>query len=300
MGIVSCSESVEECLAAYNLQCEANGDSPNFTIEAESGVKYGPFPDEAACKKFVHGMVRYLKPPKIFTPTGERAEQPRREALKCPAGMVLQSPEGAVHTDEPAFCISESRVANGILKDGDTGYLGFLSFKRREDSGPGSKFHERFHVQRDQWQKIRECGTDVGLNPPAISVLPEDARDYCRWRYPGGDLPTERQWENACGRGDYCESKRGALYFTGFPDVGSMPPNERGVRDMLPESVLHEFAMAVSDESGDPKHVVARGGSFKVVLKFPLKEKDPYPDGTDQHSIIQMTGFRCVAPVVKD
>lgn len=27
----------------------------------------------------------------------------------CPAGMVLQKPDGAVHRDEPAFCIGNMR-----------------------------------------------------------------------------------------------------------------------------------------------------------------------------------------------
>ncbi len=65
------------------------------------------------------------------------------------------------------------------------------------------------------WADRQKSGFEVATKPqpegklagpkkPAILRTLDESREYCRVKYPGGDLPTNKQWEKACGDKEYC------------------------------------------------------------------------------------------------
>lgn len=92
--------------------------------------------------------------------------------LRCPAGTVLQPTGGIVHSDEPDYCIEIMEVDQQSTE---------LFLAEREKSG----FELRSIPQPE--------GNLKGPKKPTIFFEIEEARAYCRWKYPGGDLPTNKQ-----------------------------------------------------------------------------------------------------------
>ncbi|MFH0798618.1 MAG: SUMF1/EgtB/PvdO family nonheme iron enzyme [Pseudomonadota bacterium] len=195
----------------------------------------------------------------------------------CPAGMVLQKPNGAVHPDEPAFCIGKTETPQKP-------YMDFL--------------REKF---KDEYEEVRKLLAGdrfavVGDKKPAVYVKWDKAREYCQSTYPGGDLPTGRQWENACGGKAYCTSSgklnhREAIYNVhGSSDVGSTPANPRGVQDMTGN--VWEWTKDYVEILGGYR---IRGGSWDPSLKSEYLRTDNLEDIFPPYLASPVTGFRCVA-----
>ncbi len=197
----------------------------------------------------------------------------------CPAGMVLQKPNDAVYPDEPAFCIGKTEVPQ----------KNFMDFLR-----------ERFRTEYDEVRRMLAGNPHVaGDKKPAVYAKWDMARAYCQAMYPGGDLPTERQWENACGSGTYCmasdSSNRTEAIFnaSGPADVGSTPVNPRGVRDMI--GSVFEW---MSDDGGDGYKRISGlswSNNFNLNLLALGLNSNFRSDDYDDH-----LGFRCAArPIIE-
>jgi len=138
-------------------------------------------------------------------------------------------------------------------------------------------------------------GKLAGPRKPAVMRTWQEARDVCAGLYPGGDLPTERQWENACGSGTYCTASGNlnhteAIYDADGPaDVGSTPANPRGVQDMTG----NVWEWMKDDVEGGYKRI--RGGSWSLNVDWSLRavyRNYGYHPGYRDLDV----GCRCVAP----
>jgi len=236
--------------------------------------------------------------------------------LKCPTGMVIQKPEGAVHPDEPTFCMKKTEVP----QENDNRFWAARSRKEFELFiklvGGGTRTVtnlQKAPLQKEAEKQIKDKkvasveirsvivgakpqpeGKMAGPRKPAVLRTWQEAREYCQGTYPGGDLPTERQWENACGDKTYCTASgnlnhREAIYDArGSADVGSTPANPRGVQDMT--GTVWEW---MRDDTVDGYKRI-RGGSWSsygdiVGLRAVNR-------GYGRPGDRGVVGFRCVAP----
>lgn len=197
--------------------------------------------------------------------------------LTCPAGMVLQKPEGAVHPDEPAFCVEKTEAPQKSFMD-------FLKL--------------RYESAYEEVSELLAGNKVKGGKKPAVFARWGEAQSYCMSKYRGGDLPTERQWENACGGGRYCTASgelnhQEAIYGADGPADVDGPGadkrvNRRGVQDMTGN--VWEW---MRDDAGDG-YKCFRGGSWYSSYDWILRagyRDDLHPGGRSDD-----VGFRCVAP----
>ena len=243
--------------------------------------------------------------------------------LKCPTGMVLINPKGAVHPDEPAFCINKTEVPQEDdnrfwatrLRKGFELLIklvgGGTKTVNNAQEAPLRKKAAKLKKDRNvsgveikpvvAEAKLQPEGRMAGPRKPAVFRTWAEAREFCRGTYRGGDLPTERQWENACGSKKYCTrsgelNHAEAIYDVEGPaDVGSTPSNPQGVHDMTGNvnEWTRDGAYSVIAEVSDWKRL--RGGSWGDYFDPDILRADgrfyfPFDDrGYD-------VGFRCVAP----
>ena len=103
---------------------------------------------------------------------------------------------------------------------------------------------------------------------PAVGMSRNSAQKYCRWLSlnTGHEyrLPTEAEWELACGTGGEGPLEERAWYSAncswGTEEVGQKAPNEHGLHDMLGN--LWEYCSDPFDPS-EPTRAVMRGGGWK-------------------------------------
>ena len=237
--------------------------------------------------------------------------------------MVLIDKGGSIHPDEPAYCISETEVAQKevnafwvtrlgagyelliTLVKGDKERVTnssrtFLGgeIKKRVVGGEISDIHIGPVVVDD---KPQPKGKLAGSEKPAVYRSWNDAREFCQGMYKGGDLPTIKQWDKACGNGEYCTSGGGlshseAVYYdpdkgeeNGPMDVGSKPPNTNGVYDMTGN--VWEW---LRDATSDGSYRYYTGGSWGQLVSYTLSAA--YRGSSDPDSRDGSAGFRCVAP----
>jgi len=109
-------------------------------------------------------------------------------------------------------------------------------------------------------------------NRPAVGMSLSAAREYCRWitlntgkHY---QLPTETEWEIACGLTGYEPLGKYAWYADNSEHmthkVGQKSPNQHGLYDMLGN--LWEYCQNPYDEK-QSKRPVLRGGSWKDLVE---------------------------------
>lgn len=191
----------------------------------------------------------------------------------CPVGTVLLKSGQGVHPDEPTFCIDATETTQAA----DTAF-----WAKRQQSG---------YKKRPQ-----PAGALAGPKKPAVLRTWAEARTYCQATYPGGDLPTERQWEQACGGKEYCTASgtlnhREAIYDAAGPaNVGATLANSQGVYDMtgnVLEWTLDDY------EPGSPFNKTLRSGqwnfNYPVILRAAFRH-DSHPGNRGRG-----VGFRCVA-----
>lgn len=239
----------------------------------------------------------------------------------CPAGMVLIKPDGAVHPDEPAFCIGKTEVTQEAddrfwaekLKTGFELLIKLASggTKRRTNprAAPLKAEAAKQIVRKGVFGvEVRPVVPEAKLQPeknmvvgprkPAVMRTWQEARDVCAGLYPGGDLPTERQWENACGKGEYCTASgtldyMEAIYRADGPadvdDPGAdKRVNKQGVQDMTGN--VREWTRGTFEDGQE----VMRGGSWfdyffvERELRADLRYFGSTPDFSSDH-----VGFRC-------
>ena len=242
---------------------------------------------------------------------------PNEVSSKCPERMVLIKSEGAVHTDEPAFCIGKTEVPQEADNrfGAEKSRAGFELLIKLENG----TVERKTDPEKDRLRMIASealarrsdiSGTEInpvvteskpqpegrlaGLRKPAVMRKLQEARDVCAGLYPGGDLPTEKQWENACGKGEYCTASGNlnhteAIYDVNGPaDVGSTPANPRGVQDMTG----NVWEWMSDDVEGGYKRI--RGGAWYGNDAWYLHADcrgSSHPDYRNNN-----VGFRCVAP----
>jgi formylglycine-generating enzyme required for sulfatase activity len=228
--------------------------------------------------------------------------------LKCPTGMVLITPKGAVHPDEPAFCIMKTEVPQeddnrfwwARLKKGFELLIKLVDGGTRTVTNPQEAPLRKEAARQMQdknvfgveikpvgGRKPQNPGKFAGPRKPAVLRTWHEARAYCQGAYRGGDLPTDRQWDNACGDKKYCTAsgdlnQRKAIDNVAGPnDVGSTPPNPRGVQDMTG----NVWEWLRDDVDGGYKRL---GGGSNALGD---RNGRSVPDIWDTY-----VGFRCVAP----
>lgn len=240
----------------------------------------------------------------------------------CPPGMVLIDRGGPVHPDEPAYCIMETEVTQSADRDfwAARQKSGFELVVTKNDGSEEKTAKPKEKPLRTQAaaeiqksdvaevsvlpvvaeDKRQPDGNLAGPNKPAMYRNWGDARTYCQSVYPGGDLPTGRQWAKACGvHGDreYCtasgigsrlkeEADYDRSWGSGPKDVDAFPPNPNGVRNM--SGGVWEWTL---DDSGDYK--IIRGGSWYSRAWY--LRADFRGDDRPGYGSFNL-GFRCVAP----
>src|SRR5262245_51164156 len=142
-------------------------------------------------------------------------------AIQCPKDMVLINSGGSVHPDEPAYCISKTEVSQMEdqqfwtvrqqsryelvvkKKDGTTETMGGPRERplMTQDVALINQGDVSWAQINPVFQPRREL---AGPKKPAVLKTWQEAREYCQTTYPTGDLPTNREWEKACGDEDYC------------------------------------------------------------------------------------------------
>ncbi|MBI4211885.1 MAG: SUMF1/EgtB/PvdO family nonheme iron enzyme [Deltaproteobacteria bacterium] len=192
----------------------------------------------------------------------------------CPAGTVLIERGGKVHPDEPSFCLEITEVTRAA----ERAYWG----KRQKSEFKGIV----------KWALWKED------NKPANLRTWHEARQYCAAKYQGGDLPTNKQWEKACGDKKYCtasgelkpsEADIGSDTERGPAEVTAFPPNSQGVKNMT-----GGVAEWIRDSSMYGKYI--RGGSWDDNTEWSFSS---LTEGDPDESYLTV-GFRCVAqPISK-
>ncbi|GEM_PF-4200711 len=209
------------------------------------------------------------------SPAKDRFIPAPEKALKCPEDMVLIDKGGKVHPDEPAFCIGKTEVTQA------------------ED--------RQFWAEKKQ-AKPQPQGNRAGDKKAATLRTWYDAMAYCAGKYLVGNLPTNRQWEKACGDKHYCTASGDELkpseadYLRtdeeGPADVDAFPPNVNGVQGMT--GGLIEWIREESSKDLGAKFV--RGGNWTDgtigIRRYLLADTllVSLPD-----NIKGYVGFRCVA-----
>lgn len=105
-------------------------------------------------------------------------------------------------------------------------------------------------------------------NRPAVGMSLNAAKEYCRWLSLNSDklyqLPTETEWELACGQTGYTPLDEHAWYADNSDrnthEVGQKSANRYGLYDILGN--LWEYCLNPYNEN-EPKRPVLRGGSWK-------------------------------------
>jgi len=221
--------------------------------------------------------------------------------LKCPAGMVLIEPKGAVHPDEPAFCIGKTEVTQeednrfwaGRLKKGFELLIKLVSGETRKQTN-SQEAPLRLEAAK-QIRKSDVLGVEVksvvtepkpqpkenmaGPRKPAVLRTWAEAREYCQTMYPGGDLPTNHQWD------------KNAVFEVDNPaDVGSKPANPKGFNYYMKENVMEWTRDNVAD-----RFRYIRGGPWDYYHSSGMSPsiRVSHPDFRDDR-----VGFRCVAPAL--
>lgn len=255
--------------------------------------------------------------------------------LKCPAGMVLKSTGGGgPHPDEPDYCIDITEVDQQSTepflaqraqscyelvvtkKDGSTERIqippdedveeAVSTIARRSDvarvvSGRVEDVAEVVRGRVASFARPETPGNLKGPRKPAIYFTYDEARTYCRWKYHGGDLPTNRQWERACGDKEYCKASEGNHNETSFASSGSKGPvdvdsyalNANGVKNM--RSNVRERTRDLSYSNMN----ITRGGSWGSFSEWSFTINAPdgrFHFGVSTHGRFHQVGFRCVAP----
>lgn len=237
--------------------------------------------------------------------------------LQCPTGMVPIKSGNGVHPDEPTFCIGATEVTQAAdaafwAKRQQSGYELVVTLRgggtqaARDSSEPTLRAAAAREIKQGNVQSVtvRPVVADPRLQPqgnlagpqkPAIYRSWFDARTYCQETYPGGDLPTKRQWKQACGSKEYCTASgrlnhQEAIYDVENPaNVGTTPANPQGVYDMTGN--VWEWTRD-DYERGFPYKAVI-GGSWFDGLPVNLRAAfrgSYHPDGRYGD-----VGFRCVA-----
>lgn len=203
--------------------------------------------------------------------------------LKCPEGMVLINAGGVIHPDEPAYyCMNIT----------ETPQKPFMDFLRQQ-----------LKTEYDKVVKLLDGAPKVkGDQKPAVYASWNNAEAYCAAKYPGGHLPTIRQWEKACGSGEYC-TKDGILDHTravywdsnkkdddnGPMDVGSTPANANRIKDMTGN--VWEW---LRDATAEGAYRYFTGGSWGSYVLYFLRAS--YRGSSLPEYRYNDIGFRCVAP----
>lgn len=84
--------------------------------------------------------------------------------------MVFQPQEGAVHPEEPEFCL-------GIEEVPQKAFMDFLKTRHPDEYREIKKLLDKNPIVK-------------GNRKPAVFAKWGEAREYCAAMYPGGDLPT--------------------------------------------------------------------------------------------------------------
>lgn len=267
---------------------------------------------------------------KLQTPTesmssAQSREKEKRQALTkdmslIPAGEFLMgSPEGEgdlnehpqhkVYLDD--FYIDKTEVTNAAFKR----FVDATSYITEAEKGGGGWVYKVGQNSSANWKDPQGNGHDILgiLNHPVVQVNWDDADEYYKWA--GGRLPTEAEWEKAArGKantkyswGDdksklseyaWCDDNSNHQTHT----VGQKTPNQYSLYDMngnVTEWVSDWYAEDYYKNSPgeNPKgpdfgsYRVTRGGSWNWTLMQSADRGYNYP--SDSFSTV---GFRCVIP----
>lgn len=244
------------------------------------------------------------------------------EVNKCPEGMVLINTGGKVQPDEPAFCIERTQVTQAAdrafwAERQKSGY-GYELVVTKKD---GSTARERnpqerplktqaaARIQQDDVSgvqvkpvvvkdKPQPDGNSVGDKKAAILRTWDEAEEYCATQYLGGHLPTNRQWEKACGDKGYCESSgelkaSEAVYdisiYEQLANVDASPPNANGVQGMNGD--VWEWTR---DDAVDGSKFIRGGEPFNVLPWYQRALISAFLLGVPVFDV-SYVAFRCIA-----
>lgn len=238
----------------------------------------------------------------------------------CPAGMVLIPAGGKVHPGETDYCVGIMEVSQVEYQQfwAERHRSGFQLVVKKKDGSERVEANspsEAVLKQRASQAVLRGDAQAVEISPIVTEVKPQpsgnlagsgkpamlrtldESREYCRVKYLGGDLPTNRQWEKACGDKKYC-TVSGELRHTearfsslgkGPVDVDSYAPNANGVKNMTGN--VEERTRELDRDGWN----IIRGGSWFTGSLFGVMRAGicyhKLPDDRDVG-----VGFRCVAP----
>lgn len=232
-------------------------------------------------------------------------------ASRCFHGVVLLLLTALTHSR----CYAADTTGMVFLPT-DSFFMGSYLPSAHNDQGPRRRVAvkgfliDKHEVTRKQFAQFPgKAGTPGDTCPlcPASSVTWYEARSYCRSR--GKRLPTEAEWEYACGAGSRSPRPwntlrdsldRYAWYARnsgGRPrKAGTRLPNEFGLHDMIGnvwEWCADRYARDYSGGTGEysaADYRVIRGGSWREgreILGTPLRDRCA---PTARHAFI---GFRC-------
>ena len=241
-------------------------------------------------------------------------------ALTCPKGMKLIT---EVKADERKFCIDITETTQAGAKS-FWGARSQSSFEMLVKGTDGSIVREtgkkENSLRREAAKEIRKSsvasvtvqkgshgqpteGPRAGANMAAVNRSWQDARTYCQNVYKGGDLPTKKQWDTACGNGEFCtksgtkekldeEADYGRDFSAAPLHVKAYPSNPTGIYGMSGGV----WEMTLEDDEGSKKKFILRGGSWGNETKDVRADSQhsTLKKGPQGHAI----GWRCVAPPV--
>lgn len=245
-------------------------------------------------------------------------------ADRCPERMAFQPREGARHPYEPEFCIEVQEVSQEednefwaeLARREGKPHIELWELLIRLIDGRTEKKNAKSEarIRKIAAARIRDSsvlGIDIvpvmfaqiprpkgkiaGPRKPAVLRTRGEARMYCKWKYPdGGNLPNGRQWENACGRGNYCtasgelkhsEARFGGSREEGPADVDRYPVNARGTRNMTGN--VREWTL----DTNRYDNAIVRGGAW---LDIDSIVHALYHDETLHDRRSPFVGWRCV------
>ncbi len=249
--------------------------------------------------------------------------------VDLPGGTFTMGSDGHYPEEAPAhrvrvaaFSIDSTAVTNqefATFVDA-TGYVTVA--ERDLDPAPGSLvFHPTpgpvplddfrrwwSYVDGACWHRPEGPGSDTYTRGrhPVVHVTPEDAEAYAAWV--GAELPTEAEWEYAAGAGTYERVNR---WYGDFPwrgyrgtsPVGTFPPNDRGLIDMVgnvwewtttPYDVGHGGCCGSDDAPGEAPRRVIKGGSHLCAPNYCHRYRPAALQGEAIDTSTSHIGFRCV------